>query len=129
MCLAVCAAWLAFVSDTYIQINSMTGAGRTRTRQAYLFSTPWKVESTWVAESAKRQNINTEGGWQTLSVLSMRGPLRSRACSFAPASYIFGAIPAEYFEFQSTAEIDQFVREFVVASEPERKEMIESLPK
>ncbi|MEO5912709.1 MAG: hypothetical protein ABIS50_00635 [Luteolibacter sp.] len=117
-------AWVASSTDEIIQINSMTGASRTKTCRAFLFDTPWIVNENWVAESARRQGIRTGGSWRNLTVISTRGPFGSRGCSRAPASYILGGAGPDAFELESPAQMDQFVRDFTAADEPGRKKIL-----
>lgn len=118
--------YLAGVTDEYVEVNTITGASRTKMRYAYVFSTPWDVRSNWVAESALRQGISTEAGWRQISRLSMRLIIRERACATGPAhaSDSLRAIKPDDLNLTTSDEIDHFVREFIFADEAKRKEMI-----
>ena len=118
---------LARSSDERIEANAMTGERRTKMRYAYLFNTDWKVNSTWIAESAERQGISTDGGWQTLSVVSKRLFSTNITCGCAPVSFPAGAIDPRYMGLVTTDEIDRFAREFIEANEERRAQMI-SMP-
>ncbi len=117
-------AYLALSSDERIEANAMTGAYRTKMRYAYLFNTDWNVRTTWVDESAARQGISTDGGWQYLSVVSKRPVFTSHACGRAPVAYPVRAIHPEDLGLTNTEEIDRFTREFIAASEERRSQMI-----
>jgi hypothetical protein len=77
-----------------------------------------------VADSAARQGISTESGWQHLSVVSKRLLYISRGCGRPPASYLVNAINPEDLNLATGAAVDQFVRDFVHADESKRNEML-----
>ena len=120
-------AYLARSTDEHIEVNAMTGAVRTKMRHAYVFNSPWKVRPTWIAESAARQGISTDDGWQYLSVVSERMFSTTHACGRAPVSYPVRAIDPEALNLKTTAEIDRFARDFIAADEAKRALMI-SMP-
>ena len=120
-------SYLARSTDKRIEVNAMTGAVRTKMRYAYVFNSPWKVRPTWIAESAARQGISTDDGWQYLSALSERLFYTLNECGRAPVSYPVNAIDPEVLNLTTTDEIDRFTREFVVADEATRAQMI-SMP-
>lgn len=120
-------AYLVRSTDERIEVNAMTGAVRTKVRHAYLFNSPWKVRPTWIAESAARQGISTDDGWQYLSVVSERMFSTTHASGRAPVSYPVRAIDPEALNLKTTAEIDLFARDFVAADEANRALMI-SIP-
>jgi len=115
--------YLARTTDEYFEVNAMTGAVRTRTRYAYVFNTPWKVRSTWIADSAARQGIPTEKGWRKLEVVSKRLSTTSTYTS-APVSYQVIGIGPKVLNLTATDEIDHFVHDFVFADESKRREML-----
>ena len=116
--------YLARTTDEFIEVNAMTGSIRTKMRYAYVFNTPWKVHPTWVEESAARQGVSTEGGWQYLSVVSERLLSTLHECGRAPASYPLSKIGPDFLNLKTTDEIDHFVHDFVFADESKRKEML-----
>jgi uncharacterized protein YqjF (DUF2071 family) len=120
-------AFLARSTDQRIEVNAMTGAVRTKMRFAYVFNTAWHVDPTWIAESATRQGISTDDGWQYLSVVSERLFYTSRACGRTPAVYPVRAIDPEFLNLRTTNEIDRFARDFVLSDETKRAPMI-SIP-
>jgi len=116
--------YLPNCTERRTEVNAMTGEFRTREQRAYMFNTEWKVTPTWLGDSADRQGISTNDGWQNLSTLSETPIFGSRGSSRAPASYSLRAIPAELLDLTSPTEIDQFAREFIGADEAKRKQMI-----
>ena len=119
--------YLALYTDKYTEVNAMTGAIRTRMRYACIFNTAWKIRPTWISESAARQVIPTEDGWRYLSVVSKTVFSTTHACGRAPASYPLNAIHPESLNLTTEAEIDHFARDFIMADEAKRRQMI-SLP-
>jgi hypothetical protein len=116
--------YLAMSTDECIEVNAMTGAVRTKTRYACVFSTPWKVRPTWITKSAERQGIPTEDGWRYLSVVSVRLFSRCHACGRAPASYPLQVVDPADLGLTTNAEMDRFARDFVMADESKRKQML-----
>lgn len=116
--------YLARSTDERVEVNAMTGAVRTKMRYAYVFNTTWKVRPTWIAESAERQGISTEQGWRYLSVVSKRLFHTSHACGRAPVAYPVRAIDPEVLDLTTINEIDRFSRDFIVADESKRAQMI-----
>lgn len=117
-------AFFALSTDECIEVNAMTGAVRTKTQYAHVFNTEWKVSPTWIGESAVRQDISTANGWQYLSVVSKRLFYTAHACGRAPASYPVRAIDPEALNLATIEEIDRFSRDFIVANEAKRAQMI-----
>lgn len=117
--------YLARSTDERTEVNAMTGAVRSRMRYAYVFSTSWKVRPTWVSESAARQGISTEDGWQYLSFVSERIFTTSHACGRAPVSYPLRGLDPEDLNLRTTDEIDRFARDFIAADESKRARMIQ----
>jgi hypothetical protein len=116
--------YLARCSDERIEVNAMTGAHRTKIRYAYVFDTAWKVRPTWIDESAARQGISTDNGWQYLSVVSERLFSTTHACGRAPVSYPVRVLVPEELNLKTTDEIDRFGRDFIAADESKRARMI-----
>ena len=116
--------YLARCSDQNIEVNAMTGAYRTKMLYAYVFDTAWKVRPTWIDESAARQGISTDDGWQYLSVVSKRLFSTTHACGRAPVSYPVRVLDLEEFGLRTTDEIDRFARDFIAADESKRARMI-----
>ena len=117
-------AFLARSTDQRIEVNAVTGAVRTEMRYAYVFNTAWKVRSTWVEESAARQGILTDGGWQYLSVVSNRLFYTLNECGRAPVSYPLQSVDPEELNLKTTDEIDRFSRDFIIADEAQKAQMI-----
>lgn len=116
--------YLARSTDERIEVNAMTGAVRTKMRYAYVFNTAWKVRPTWIAESAARQGISTDDGWQYLSVVSERIFSTTHACGRAPVSYPVRVLDPEELNLRTADEIDRFARDFIAADESKRARMI-----
>ena len=119
--------YLAQSTDKRIEVNAKTGAVRTKMRYAYVFNSPWKVRPTWLAESSARQGISTDDGWQYLSAVSKRLFYTLNECGLAPVSYPVNAIDPGDLNLTTTDEIDRFTREFILADEAKRAQMI-SMP-
>lgn len=117
-------ACLASVSEEFSEVNSMTGAYRKKERRGYILTEPWHTRTTWIVESAERQGISTESGWQYLGKITYTLIVRQRACGRAPASYSLSVATPEDLGLDSQAKIDAFTREFVSADEVRRKEML-----
>lgn len=112
--------------DEYTEVNVMTGAVRTSKRNFFVYQTPWVVRGSWLAESAARQGIVTEGGWRRISVVSKRLVFVSRGCSRAPVAYLLEGVSPEDMNLETGEEADGFVRRFVAADEGERERMLRS---
>jgi hypothetical protein len=117
-------SFLARSTDERTEVNAMTGAVRTKMRYAYVFNTAWKVRPTWVEESAARQGISTDGGWQYLSVVSTRLLYTLNECGRAPVSYPMQVVDPEELNLKTAEEIDRFARDFIAADESKRARMI-----
>jgi hypothetical protein len=116
--------YVATWNDIYSEVNTMTGAIRTKKKYANFIESDWKVRDTWISDSATRQDIQTESGWQYLSGVSNRLFFTYRGSGRSPVSYQVNAINPEYLELDSTESIDQFVREFVATDEEGRRQML-----
>lgn len=117
------------IRDEYTDVNVMTGEVRTSKRFCFVYQRPWVVRGNWLAESAARQGIATEGGWKRISVVADRMVFVSHGCSIAPASYRLDGVSPEDLDLKTKEEIDAFVRKFAAADEAERKRMIFSSEK
>ena len=117
-------AFLAATTEKRIEVNAMTGAIRTKIKYAFVFDTPWKTRTTWLAESAARQGISTGSAWQYLSTVSESPLHKSFADKSAPASYPLIAISPELLNLATEDDIDRFVREFVSGDEARRSQLI-----
>jgi hypothetical protein len=118
---------LLAVTDSYIEVNSLTGATRSRVRYGRFISTAWKCETTWMDQAAKRQGIPTDKAWQQLSHTSRRPLVKSIGCSRAPVAYHLRVFGTNGPPWMSRPEVDRFVVEFAVATEPERLELVDAL--
>lgn len=120
----VLVGFLGVTRDTYIEVNAMTGAIRTSKRFVFVYQTPWVVRGNWLAESAARQGMATDGGWKRISTVADRLGYTSIGCSRAPVSYRVGTASPEGFDLETKEEIDAFVRKFAAAGETERWRML-----
>jgi hypothetical protein len=123
----LCVAWLATVSDEYFEVNAMTGSTRSRVRYAFVFTKPWTYWTTRAEESARRQGIATDAGWQYLSTRSERLFYRQWACGRAPAAYLIRPISPDDIPGDSADRFDRFVAEFAAADEKVRKGMVNAV--
>lgn len=110
--------------ESWTEINTATGAMRTRTTHAVVFTKPWVEKSTWVSERAAQLGINTESSWQLLSHREDNWGMVRRGCGETPASFHF-SIP--YSPELSQEQEDSFIRSFVKADEETRRKLIREL--
>ncbi len=111
-------------NESISEVNVMTGAIRFKNKYLSVIESDWSVGDTWISQSASRQNIPTDSGWQFLSSSSKRLFTISRGSGRSPVSYQINAINPEHLELHSKESIDQFVREFVAADEATRRQML-----
>jgi hypothetical protein len=110
--------------ESTTEINAGTGSVRTRRTFAGVFKDAWKESPTWVSERAKHLGVATDHEWQFLSQRSHVGPIVSRGCSRAPASYQLRDILVDEIPEEQR---DAFVRRFIGATEKERKAILRQL--
>ena len=106
------------------EINAATGALRTRHIFAGVLKGAWKESPTWVSKRAEQLGLATDHQWQHLGSRSHVGPIVTRGCARAPASYQLRGFPDDDIpEDQRNA----FVRRFVEAPEKEREAILQQL--
>ena len=121
---AMAIAMLLTQPESITEINAGTGSVRTRRTFIGVLKGAWKESPTWVSERAKHLGVATDHEWQILSQRSHVGPIVSRGCSKAPASYQLRNIPEDEIPEEQR---DAFIRRFVEASEKEREAILRQL--
>lgn len=106
------------------EINRATGATRTRTTYALVFSNPWTENPTWVSERAEKLGMSTDSEWMALDHSHRNLFTTTQGSARAPAAFLLRHTDESVL---SEAQQDVFIRTFAGASEGERDGMIRQL--
>ena len=114
-------AFLSSASERYSEIDPSTGAVRTRTTRALVFTSDWLEKPTWLSLRAKELGLSGETRWQFFHCLKTGFFVIQRGCGRSPESIHVQLLdPAE----MESDERDRFVAAFVNGSEEERASLI-----
>ena len=106
---------LSSARDEDYEINTITGAHRTRIHYAFFIEGKDRLKTTWACESADRQDIPTENCWVPAGSFRTIAGMKSRGCvTDLPAAtelnllFPDGKVPPD-----RQAEADALLRKFV----------------
>lgn len=112
---------LSTVSELYSEIDPSTGAIRTKTTRALVFTSDWIEKPTWVSLRAKELGLSDQTRWQFFNRKRTGFFMIQRASGRAPESVHLHLLdPAE----MEAGDRDLFVAAFVKGSEEERASLI-----
>jgi hypothetical protein len=115
--------FLSTSSELYSEIDPSTGAIRTKTTRALVFTTHWIEKPTWLSLRAKELGLSGQTRWQFFNSKKTGFFMIQRASGRAPESIHVQLLdPAE----MESEERDRFVADFVSGSEEERASLIRS---
>jgi hypothetical protein len=113
--------FLSTASELYSEIDPSTGAIRTKTTRALVFTSDWIEKPTWLSLRAKELGLSAQTRWQFFNSKKTGFFMIQRASGRAPESvHVHLLDPAE----MESEERDRFVAAFVEGSEEQRASLI-----
>lgn len=114
-------AFLSTASERYSEIDPATGAVRTRTTRALVFTSDWLEESTWLSRRAAELGLSDKSRWQFFNRTKTGFFMIQRASARAPESIHIRHLDLVEIEIE---ERDRFVAAFVSGTEEQRASLI-----